>query len=44
MDRLDGVYDIVVIVTSQELKDIPYSELSEQLDSLFDKANVYKTL
>lgn len=41
--KLNDVYDIVVIVTSPELKDIPYNELVEQLDGLFDKAGVYKT-
>ncbi|MDB5160601.1 MAG: putative Ribonuclease [Candidatus Saccharibacteria bacterium] len=43
MDQLNDVYDIVVITTSAELKDIPYTELSDQLDSLLEKANVYKT-
>lgn len=43
MDQLNDVYDIVVITTSPELKDIPYSELSGQLDTLLDKAGVYKT-
>jgi ribonuclease P protein component len=44
MDRLNDVYDIVVITTSPELKDIPYTELSDQLDTLLEKANVYKTV
>ena len=43
LERLNDVYDIVVITTSPELKDIPYTELSDQLDSLLEKANVYKT-
>ena len=42
-DQLNDVYDIVVITTSPELKDIPYSELSEQMDTLLQKAGVYKT-
>jgi ribonuclease P protein component len=41
--RLDDVYDIVVIVTSPELRDIPYSELSDQMEVLLSKAGVYKT-
>ena len=43
LEKLNDVYDIVVITTSSELKDIPYIELSGQLDTLFDKAGVYKT-
>ena len=43
MDKLNANYDIVVITTSPDLKDIPYSELSSQLDTLLDKAGVYKT-
>jgi ribonuclease P protein component len=43
MTRLNEVYDIVVIVTSSELRDMPYNELSEQLNGLFNKAGVYKT-
>ena len=43
MDQLNDIYDIVVITTSPELKDIPYSELAGQLDTLLDKAGVYKT-
>jgi ribonuclease P protein component len=44
MDRFNDVYDIVVITTSPELKDIPYSDLSGQMDTLLEKAGVYKTL
>ena len=43
LDQLNDVYDIVVITTSPELKDIPYSELSSQMDALLQKAGVYKT-
>jgi ribonuclease P protein component len=43
IEKLNDVYDIVVITTSSELKDMPYSDLSEQLDTLLDKAGVYKT-
>jgi len=44
LSALNDTYDIVVITTSPELKDIPYSELSGQLDALLDKAGVYKVL
>lgn len=44
LQHLNDVYDIVVITTSPELRDIPYTELSGQLDVLFDKAGVYKAL
>ena len=43
MDRLDGVYDIVIICTSAELRVLPYSQIAEQLDVLFTKAALYKT-
>ena len=43
LDQFNDVYDIVVITTSPELKDIPYTELSAQLDTLLHKAGVYKT-
>lgn len=42
MDRLDGVYDIVVICTSAELRTLPYVQIAEQLDTLFEKASLYK--
>lgn len=42
MERLDGVYDIVVICTSAELRTLPYAQISEQLTQLFDKASLYK--
>jgi ribonuclease P protein component len=41
--KFNDVYDIVVITTSPELKNIPYSELSGQMDTLLEKAGVYKT-
>jgi ribonuclease P protein component len=40
--KLNGVYDIVVICTSAELRTLPYAEISEQLDQLFEKAELYK--
>lgn len=41
-DRLNSVYDIVVICTSSELRTLPYASISEQLDQLFEKASLYK--
>ena len=43
LDQLNDVYDIVVITTSAELKDMPYADLAGQMDTLLDKAGVYKT-
>ena len=43
MDRLDDVYDIVIICTSAELRTLPYAHISEQLETLFAKASLYKT-
>ncbi len=42
MDRLNDVYDIVIICTSAELRTLPFSHISEQLNQLFDKASLYK--
>ncbi len=39
---LNGVYDIVIIVTSAELRLMPASELQELIEQLFVKANLYK--
>ena len=41
--QLNDVYDIVVIVTSPELRHMPYPELESLLDGLFEKAELYKT-
>ncbi|MGV9002153.1 MAG: ribonuclease P protein component [Candidatus Saccharimonadaceae bacterium] len=41
-DRLGAVYDIVIICTSAELRILPYPEIVEQLEQLFDKASLYK--
>src|SRR6218665_1765635 len=41
-ERLDGVYDIVIICTSAELRILPYAQIAEQLEQLFDKASLYK--
>lgn len=41
-DRLNNVYDIVIICTSAELRTLPYAQITEQLDQLFTKGNLYK--
>jgi len=41
--RLESVHDIVIICTSAELRTLPYAQISEQLDQLFNKASLYKT-
>lgn len=41
-ENLNGVYDIVIICTSADLRTLPYAYISEQLDTLFDKASLYK--
>ena len=41
--NLNGVYDIVIICTSAELRTLPYTQVKEQLDTLFEKASLYKT-
>lgn len=40
--QLNGVYDIVVICTSAELRTLPYAEINQQLTGLFEKASLYK--
>ena len=42
-DHLNGVYDIVIICSSGELRALPYAHITEQLDTLFSKAHLYKT-
>lgn len=41
-DELNNTYDIVVICTSAELRTLPFSQISEQLTQLFEKASLYK--
>ena len=43
LDLLNDTYDIVVITTSPDLKDMPYSELANLIDGLLHKATLYKT-
>lgn len=42
MDQLNGVYDVVIICTSGELRSVPYTEISDGLTILFEKAELYK--
>ena len=44
INSFNDVYDIVVICTSPDLKDIPYTELKGQLDALLEKAALYKAV
>lgn len=44
LPQLNNIYDIVIIVTSPELRHIEASELTSQLDQLFDKADLYKAV
>lgn len=41
--RLNDTYDIVLIATSSELRTMPYPELSELIDQLLEKADLFKT-
>lgn len=43
LDRMSGVHDLVLIVTSPDFRTLPYSELSEIVDQLFIKAGLYET-
>jgi ribonuclease P protein component len=42
-DQLSDTYDIVLIVTSPDLRDMEASELTTLLDQLFQRAELYKT-
>lgn len=42
ISELTAVHDIVVICTSAEVRILPYAQISEQLDQLFQKAELYK--
>jgi len=39
--RLNAVYDVVIICTSAELRTLPYAHIVEQLESLFEKGELY---
>ena len=42
LDAIDGIYDVVLICTSSELRTLPYEDISSQLDQLFSKAGLFK--
>lgn len=42
MPQLNNVYDIAIIVSSGEMLNIPYDEMIEQLDQVFDQAGIFK--
>jgi len=42
LPEIKNVHDIVLIVTSSELRNMPYSELSAHLDQLLEKAGLHK--
>jgi len=43
LPRLNDTYDIVIITTLAEVRTLPYAELSDLLEQLFAKAELYKT-
>lgn len=42
LDKFNNVYDVVVIVTSGEVLNLPYDDISNQLAQLFDQARLLK--
>lgn len=40
LPHLRGIYDIVVIITSSEVHDLPASELHQQLDQLISQSGI----
>jgi ribonuclease P protein component len=44
LPRLNDNYDIVIIVTLAEIRTMTAAELSEQLEQLLGKAELYKTI
>lgn len=44
LDRLNDVYDIVLIVTSPELRTMPSEELTALIEQVFERAELYKTV
>lgn len=43
LPRLNDVYDIVIIITTQEFYAAKPEEITQQLDKLFTEATLYKT-
>jgi len=42
LDQIEGIHDVVLICTSSELRTLPASEITTQLDQLFIKAGLFK--
>ncbi len=42
LSDLNNIYDVVLIASSAELQNMPYSELCSQLDSLLEAAHLVK--
>jgi ribonuclease P protein component len=40
--QIEGIHDVVLICTSSELRTLPYTDISSQLDQLFIKAGLFK--
>lgn len=43
LQDLNGVYDVVIIATSPELRLMSYEDISQLLDESFHKAGLFKT-
>lgn len=41
LPTLTGVYDVVIICTSGELRTMPAEELQQQLDAIFEKTELF---
>ena len=42
LEKIEGIHDVVLICTSSELRTLPYTDISSQLDQLFIKAGLFK--
>lgn len=40
-NRIDGVYDVAIIVFHKSVKDMPYDELRNQVVDMFKEADLY---
>ena len=43
LPNLNGIYDIVVIITSNELLSMSFDDISKQLNQLFIQSNILKS-
>lgn len=41
LPRIDGVYDIVVMIFHKNIKDDPYNEIQQELVDIFKQADLY---